>query len=93
MPRPHMLRDAVDPRFEHGFCLALPPPKSFIFPLSHVIPEIHSSPLKMSFSASSRQVLRSASRAQYRSFSSTPSVRAAAEVKKLGVIGAGQMVS
>ncbi|OCK87613.1 uncharacterized protein K441DRAFT_670448 [Cenococcum geophilum 1.58] len=45
----------------------------------------------MSFSASSRQVLRSASRAQCRSFSSTLSVRAAAEVKKLGVIGAGQM--
>ncbi|OCL07792.1 hypothetical protein AOQ84DRAFT_319469 [Glonium stellatum] len=45
----------------------------------------------MSFSASSRQFLRSTSRAQCRSFSSTPSVGAAAEVKKLGVVGAGQM--
>jgi 3-hydroxybutyryl-CoA dehydrogenase len=45
------------------------------------------------FSAISRQVVRSASRQQWRSFSSTPSVGAAAEVKKLGVIGAGQMVS
>lgn len=45
------------------------------------------------FSAASRQVARSASRQQCRAFSSTPSVGAAAEVKKLGVIGAGQMVS
>jgi hypothetical protein len=45
------------------------------------------------FSAVSRQAIRSASRQQCRAFSSTPSVGAAAEVKKLGVIGAGQMVS
>lgn len=44
------------------------------------------------FSAVSRQVARSA-RQQCRTFSSSPSVGAAAEVKKLGVIGAGQMVS
>lgn len=44
------------------------------------------------FSAVSRQVARSAKQ-QCRAFSSTPSVGAAAEVKKLGVIGAGQMVS
>ncbi|KAL1606949.1 hypothetical protein SLS59_002647 [Nothophoma quercina] len=43
------------------------------------------------FSAISRQVARSAVRQQCRAFSSTPSVGAAAEVKKLGVIGAGQM--
>ncbi|KZM28431.1 3-hydroxybutyryl-CoA dehydrogenase [Ascochyta rabiei] len=43
------------------------------------------------FSATSRQVARSAVRQQCRAFSSTPSVGAAAEVKKLGVIGAGQM--
>ncbi|KAF1932754.1 3-hydroxybutyryl-CoA dehydrogenase [Didymella exigua CBS 183.55] len=43
------------------------------------------------FSAASRQVARSAIRQQCRAFSSTPSVGAAAEVKKLGVIGAGQM--
>ncbi|KAG9206782.1 hypothetical protein B5807_00336 [Epicoccum nigrum] len=42
------------------------------------------------FSAVSRQVARSAKQ-QCRAFSSTPSVGAAAEVKKLGVIGAGQM--
>ncbi|KAF2997615.1 hypothetical protein E8E13_003951 [Curvularia kusanoi] len=42
------------------------------------------------FSAASRQIARSA-RQQCRTFSSTPSVGAAAEVKKLGVIGAGQM--
>jgi hypothetical protein len=44
------------------------------------------------FSAVSRQAIRSASRQQCRAFSSTPSVGAAAEVKKLGVVGAGQMV-
>ncbi|KAF2033641.1 hypothetical protein EK21DRAFT_58299 [Setomelanomma holmii] len=43
------------------------------------------------FSAASRQVVRRAATQQCRSFSSTPSVGAAAEVKKLGVIGAGQM--
>ncbi|OCK86295.1 3-hydroxybutyryl-CoA dehydrogenase [Lepidopterella palustris CBS 459.81] len=45
----------------------------------------------MSFSAASKQVLRFAAKAQCRNFSSTPSLGAAAEVKKLGVIGAGQM--
>ncbi|KAF2791485.1 hypothetical protein K505DRAFT_248843 [Melanomma pulvis-pyrius CBS 109.77] len=45
----------------------------------------------MSFSSASRHVLRCAAKHQCRSFSSTPSVGAAAEVKKLGVIGAGQM--
>jgi hypothetical protein len=44
------------------------------------------------FSVASRQVARCAVRQQCRAFSSTPSVGAAAEVKKLGVIGAGQMV-
>jgi 3-hydroxybutyryl-CoA dehydrogenase len=44
----------------------------------------------MSFSAASREALRSIAKQQCRSFSSTPAV-AAAEVKKLGVIGAGQM--
>ncbi|KAJ4407204.1 hypothetical protein N0V91_004086 [Didymella pomorum] len=43
------------------------------------------------FCAASRQVARSALRQQCRAFSSTPSIGAAAEVKKLGVIGAGQM--
>ncbi|EAT84386.2 hypothetical protein SNOG_08110 [Parastagonospora nodorum SN15] len=43
------------------------------------------------FSAASRQAIRTATRQQCRAFSSTPSVGAAAEVKKLGVIGAGQM--
>ncbi|KAF2852182.1 hypothetical protein T440DRAFT_446693 [Plenodomus tracheiphilus IPT5] len=43
------------------------------------------------FSAVSRQIARSAARQQCRTFSSTPSIGAAAEVKKLGVIGAGQM--
>ncbi|RYO13347.1 hypothetical protein AA0111_g12303 [Alternaria arborescens] len=43
------------------------------------------------FSVASRQVARCAVRQQCRAFSSTPSVGAAAEVKKLGVIGAGQM--
>jgi hypothetical protein len=45
------------------------------------------------FTAASRQVTRCAVRQQCRAFSSTPSVGAAAEVKKLGVIGAGQMVN
>ncbi|KAF2200929.1 hypothetical protein GQ43DRAFT_456098 [Delitschia confertaspora ATCC 74209] len=45
----------------------------------------------MLFSSASRQVLRSLAKTQCRNFSSTPSVGAAAEVKKLGVIGAGQM--
>ncbi|EON65370.1 3-hydroxybutyryl-CoA dehydrogenase [Coniosporium apollinis CBS 100218] len=44
----------------------------------------------MSFSAASKQVWRRAGAVQRRQFSSTPVV-AAAEVKKLGVIGAGQM--
>ncbi|KAK1911717.1 hypothetical protein P3342_013022 [Pyrenophora teres f. teres] len=43
------------------------------------------------FSVASRQAARCALRQQCRTFSSTPSVGAAAEVKKLGVIGAGQM--
>ncbi|KAH7400702.1 3-hydroxyacyl-CoA dehydrogenase [Phaeosphaeria sp. MPI-PUGE-AT-0046c] len=43
------------------------------------------------FSAASRQAIRGVARQQCRTFSSTPSVGAAAEVKKLGVIGAGQM--
>ena len=45
------------------------------------------------FAATSRQIARSALRQQCCAFSSTRSVGAAAEVKKLGVIGAGQMVS
>lgn len=48
-------------------------------------------PINM-FSAASRQIVRRAAGQQCRTFSSTPSVGAAAEVKKLGVIGAGQMV-
>lgn len=42
-------------------------------------------------SAASRRSIGCAAKRQCRSFSSTPSVGAAAEVKKLGVIGAGQM--
>lgn len=45
------------------------------------------------FSAASRQVVRNVARQQSRAFSATASVGAAAEVKKLGVIGAGQMVN
>ncbi|KAF2000120.1 hypothetical protein P154DRAFT_522903 [Amniculicola lignicola CBS 123094] len=45
----------------------------------------------MSFASVSRQTLRCAARQQCRTFCSSPSVAAAAEVKKLGVIGAGQM--
>ncbi|KAF2747936.1 hypothetical protein M011DRAFT_466976 [Sporormia fimetaria CBS 119925] len=45
----------------------------------------------MSFASVSRVAVRSAAAQQCRSFSSTPSVLKAAEVKKLGVIGAGQM--
>ncbi|KAF2280145.1 uncharacterized protein EI97DRAFT_429902 [Westerdykella ornata] len=46
----------------------------------------------MFFLAASRQAVRCAARQQCRNFSSTPAARAAAaEVKKLGVIGAGQM--
>jgi hypothetical protein len=48
---------------------------------------------KKMLSATSRQVARCAARQQCRAFSSSPAVGAAAEVKKLGVIGAGQMVS
>ncbi|KAK3203121.1 hypothetical protein GRF29_112g300743 [Pseudopithomyces chartarum] len=43
------------------------------------------------FSAASRQAIGSVAKRQCRGFSSTPYVGAAAEVKKLGVIGAGQM--
>ena len=61
----------------------------------HVLPEpFPSSPhivVRMIFSAS-RQVARRAAAQQCRTFSSTPVTGAAAEVKKLGVIGAGQMV-
>ncbi|KAJ4305159.1 hypothetical protein N0V90_000690 [Kalmusia sp. IMI 367209] len=42
-------------------------------------------------SATSRRAIGCAAKRQCRGFSSTPSVGAAAEVKKLGVIGAGQM--
>lgn len=45
----------------------------------------------MSFLAASRFAARRTTFPQLRSFSSTPSAAAAAEVKKLGVIGAGQM--
>lgn len=48
---------------------------------------------KMSFSSVSRQTIRCVAKQQCRSFSSTPKGAAAAEVKKLGVIGAGQMVN
>lgn len=44
------------------------------------------------FSSASRRAIGHAAKRQCRNFSSTPSVGAAAEVKKLGVIGAGQMV-
>ncbi len=40
----------------------------------------------------SRQLVRRVATQQCRSFSSTPTNAAAAEVKRLGVIGAGQMV-
>ncbi|KAK7191370.1 hypothetical protein DPSP01_003018 [Paraphaeosphaeria sporulosa] len=43
------------------------------------------------FAAVSRRAISSAAKRQCRSFSSTAAVGAAAEVKKLGVIGAGQM--
>ncbi|KAL5412965.1 hypothetical protein PMIN06_003774 [Paraphaeosphaeria minitans] len=43
------------------------------------------------FTATSRRAIGFAAKRQCRSFSSTPAVGAAAEVKKLGVIGAGQM--
>jgi 3-hydroxybutyryl-CoA dehydrogenase len=46
----------------------------------------------MSLSSASRQAIRCAAKRQCRSFSTTPTLGAAAEVKKLGVIGAGQMV-
>jgi len=46
----------------------------------------------MSLFLASRKALCYATNHQFRSFSSTLSVRVAAEVKKLGVIGAGQMV-
>jgi hypothetical protein len=46
----------------------------------------------MSFTAASRQAFRGFAKQQCRSFSGTASIRGAAEVKKLGVIGAGQMV-
>ncbi|KAK8246972.1 3-hydroxyacyl-CoA dehydrogenase [Phyllosticta capitalensis] len=45
----------------------------------------------MSFLAFSRHVARHSNFASVRTFSSTPAAGAAAEVKKLGVIGAGQM--
>lgn len=62
--------------------LLLNPP--FLLPIS---------PSDMSFLAASRHVARRANFSQLRSFSSTPATAAAAEVRKLGVIGAGQMVS
>jgi hypothetical protein len=46
----------------------------------------------MVFTAASRQAFRCVAKQQCRSFSATPSVGAGSEVKKLGVIGAGQMV-
>ncbi|OJD40036.1 3-hydroxybutyryl-dehydrogenase [Diplodia corticola] len=45
----------------------------------------------MSLFAATRYAARCTTFAQLRSFSSTPSIAAAAEVKKLGVLGAGQM--
>ncbi|GME63595.1 3-hydroxybutyryl-dehydrogenase [Neofusicoccum parvum] len=45
----------------------------------------------MSFLVASRFAARRATSSQLRCFSSTPATAAAAEVKKLGVIGAGQM--
>lgn len=43
-------------------------------------------------SAASRRAIGFVAKRQCRSFSSTPAVGTGAEVKKLGVIGAGQMV-
>ncbi|KAB2576529.1 3-hydroxyacyl-CoA dehydrogenase [Lasiodiplodia theobromae] len=45
----------------------------------------------MSFLAASRYAARRTTLSQLRNFSSTPATAAAAEVKKLGVLGAGQM--
>ena len=52
---------------------------------------VHHSSTKM-FQIGARQAVRSVTRHQCRAFSRTSAVEAAAEVKKLGVIGAGQMV-
>lgn len=47
----------------------------------------------MSLPLATRGMQRVACAAQRRAFSSSPAVAAAAEVNKLGVLGAGQMVS
>jgi hypothetical protein len=66
----------------HMSCLILPLPDTLIF----------RDQTEMSLSSASRQTLRRVAKRQCRSFSTTPTLGAAAEVKKLGVIGAGQMV-